>query len=523
MNQKKTEGGQLEEPRLRAARVAALFAASLPAYYGAIVVGGVLLIALWDAYPSQLLAGWFGVLVGVMLMRAAVHWAYKRFPDTSRDAALWERRFALATLAAGAVWTYVPVVLFPEGDPLLQTALVIIVGGVIIAGAALCAASPAAVYGLITLPLVALITQLMLQPDRIHRLLAVAVLLFGFVIVRMCREIRRSIVEAFQATLHNETLLERVEQTETRLRDAIESCPEGIAVWDAEDRLLVCNESYARMYGDGSNAAELVGTPFVRIVTRAWETEHSGTEAGDEHRRQWIEQRVQLHREGRGESHQYQARDRRWRQGSTMRMRGGGWVGLVADITELKEAQQKLRLAMEEGERREEMVRFLAYHDALTGLPNRRLLDDRLRQAVFQAQRRNTKLAAMLVDLDDFKQVNDSAGHRAGDAVLREVAMRLGGCVRKADTIARHGGDEFVIVIADLQAETDCRTVAEKILRSLATEFQVDGAGYTLGASIGISIFPADAGDADVLLRNADAAMYRAKQLGKNHYRYYGR
>src|SRR5258708_13342522 len=95
-----------------------------------------------------------------------------------------------------------------------------------------------------------------------------------------------------------------------------------------------------------------------------------------------------------------------------MRMRGGGWVGLVADITELKEAQQKLRLAMEEGERREEMVRFLAYHDALTGLPNRRLLDDRLRQAGFQAHRRNTNLAAMLAALADFNQLTPSPRHR---------------------------------------------------------------------------------------------------------------
>ena len=168
-------------------------------------------------------------------------------------------------------------------------------------------------------------------------------------------------------------------------------------------------------------------------------------------------------------------------------------------------------------------MRFLAYHDSLTGMPNRRLLDDRLKQAVYLAQRRDTKVAAMLIDLDDFKQVNDSVGHRAGDAVLREVAQRLAGCVRKADTLARHGGDEFVVVIPDLQLEADCQIVAEKILHALTPEFQADGRHFNLGASIGISIFPSDAGDGDALLRNADAAMYRAKQLGKNNYRFYGR
>jgi diguanylate cyclase (GGDEF)-like protein/PAS domain S-box-containing protein len=172
---------------------------------------------------------------------------------------------------------------------------------------------------------------------------------------------------------------------------------------------------------------------------------------------------------------------------------------------------------------REEAVRFLAYHDSLTGLPNRRLLDDRLAQAIHLAQRRDRKLAVMLIDLDDFKEVNDSLGHRAGDAVLREVAQRLALCVRKADTLARHGGDEFVIVVSDVQADADCRMVAEKVLRSLGAPLQVEGRALALGASLGISLFPTDAADGDALLRNADAAMYRAKQHGRNQYRFYGR
>jgi diguanylate cyclase (GGDEF)-like protein len=203
-----------------------------------------------------------------------------------------------------------------------------------------------------------------------------------------------------------------------------------------------------------------------------------------------------------------------WLAARGVPMRGGSGrvsriIGVCQDITERK--------------RREEMVHFLAYHDALTGLPNRRLLDDRLKQAVYQAQRRDARIAAMLVDLDDFKQVNDTAGHRAGDAVLREVAKRLGACVRKADTVARHGGDEFVILMADVHERADCQIVAEKILDALAAEFRIDGAAYKLGASIGISLFPSDAGDAEALLRNADVAMYRAKQFGKNQFRFYGR
>jgi diguanylate cyclase (GGDEF)-like protein len=184
-------------------------------------------------------------------------------------------------------------------------------------------------------------------------------------------------------------------------------------------------------------------------------------------------------------------------------------IGVSQDISERK--------------RQEEEVRYLAYHDTLTGLPNRRLLDDRLRQSVFAAQRRDAQLAVIVVDLDHFKEVNDTLGHKAGDAVLREVSNRLAGCVRKADTLARQGGDEFVIVIPDLALETDCSIVAEKILRTLVPEIRVDGRSFKIGASIGISLFPGDAGDAETLLRNADVAMYRAKELGRNNYRFYGR
>jgi diguanylate cyclase (GGDEF)-like protein/PAS domain S-box-containing protein len=184
-------------------------------------------------------------------------------------------------------------------------------------------------------------------------------------------------------------------------------------------------------------------------------------------------------------------------------------IGVSQDITERK--------------RREETEHHLAYHDTLTGLPNRRLLDDRLRQALHVAQRRDARLAVMLVDLDGFKEINDRRGHRAGDAVLLEVARRLAACVRKADTLARQGGDEFVVVLPEVAQESDCQVVADKILRALASPARVESEEFRLGASIGVSLYPADAGDGEALLRNADAAMYRAKRAGGNQIRYYGR
>lgn len=210
-----------------------------------------------------------------------------------------------------------------------------------------------------------------------------------------------------------------------------------------------------------------------------------------------------------GENAEYQSADGRWLRRAVRRLEGGATLEILADVTELRRAEQAMR--------------FLAYHDTLTGLPNRRLLDDRLRQAIRLAQRRDRMVATLLVHLDDFRQVNDSVGHEAGDAVLREVAERLTGCVRKADTLARAGADEFTLVVCDLKDEADCRIVADKVLEALGAEFRAGNRRLRLAVSIGISLFPADAGDGEALLRNADAAMVRAKQLGRNQVRFFAR
>jgi diguanylate cyclase (GGDEF)-like protein len=246
------------------------------------------------------------------------------------------------------------------------------------------------------------------------------------------------------------------------LRDAIKSFPDALAVWSADGKLIAASDLYARL---------AAAAP--------------------------------------GDAAEFQSADGRWLRRTLRRLDGGGSVELIADVTELRGAEQASR--------------FLAYHDQLTGLPNRRLLDDRLRQAIRLAERRDRMVAALLVHLDDFRQVNDALGHGAGDAVLREAAERLSGCVRKADTLARAGADEFALVVCDLKEAADCRVVAEKVLQALQPEFRLPGRRVRLGVSIGISLFPADAADGEALLRNADAATYRAKQVGRNQIRFFAR
>jgi diguanylate cyclase (GGDEF)-like protein/PAS domain S-box-containing protein len=164
---------------------------------------------------------------------------------------------------------------------------------------------------------------------------------------------------------------------------------------------------------------------------------------------------------------------------------------------------------------------YLASHDELSGLPNRALLQDRMRQTMAQADRSGKMVAILFIDLDRFKNINDSLGHNIGDVVLKAAAERLTGCVREVDTIARLGGDEFVVMLTDIERMEDVTAVAHKTLEAVSQPFTVGMYELFLTASIGISIYPKDGNHEDVLLKNADAAMYRAKESGKNRFEFF--
>jgi diguanylate cyclase (GGDEF)-like protein/PAS domain S-box-containing protein len=184
--------------------------------------------------------------------------------------------------------------------------------------------------------------------------------------------------------------------------------------------------------------------------------------------------------------------------------RSRGAIGATLDITERKRA--------------EEQIKSLAYHDSLTGLPNRRLFQDRLSMAVAQSHRNSQRLAVLFLDLDRFKSVNDSLGHAAGDRLIQDVAERLRTCLREGDTVARLGGDEFTLLLPGVAQVVDAARVAEKVLDALRVPFLIDERELLATASIGISLYPEDGRDADTLVKNADAAMYRAKQQGRDNY-----
>jgi diguanylate cyclase (GGDEF)-like protein/PAS domain S-box-containing protein len=169
----------------------------------------------------------------------------------------------------------------------------------------------------------------------------------------------------------------------------------------------------------------------------------------------------------------------------------------------------------------EERIQYLAQHDTLTDLPNRVLMRDRLHISMAQAQRWRQLIAALLIGLDRFKVLNDTFGPVVGDEILRETAQRLQQCTREGDTVARLGGDEFMILLPNLASPQVAAAVAQKVLQSVARPLQIRGEEIFMSASIGVSLFPEDARDADDLIRNADTAMYSAKRLGRNNYQFY--
>ncbi len=182
-----------------------------------------------------------------------------------------------------------------------------------------------------------------------------------------------------------------------------------------------------------------------------------------------------------------------------------GIMAITADITERKAT--------------EERIRHLAEHDFLTGLPNRVMLRDRLNQAI--AREHHQKVGLLFLDLDRFKNVNDSLGHHIGDKLLQLVGERLKSCVRAGDTVSRQGGDEFVIMMPDIESAESAARAAEKLLDAVAKPYFIDGHDLGISTSIGISLYPDDGLDLDTLLKNTDAAMYHAKERGRNNYQFF--
>jgi diguanylate cyclase (GGDEF)-like protein len=283
---------------------------------------------------------------------------------------------------------------------------------------------------------------------------------------------------------------------------AINNMSQGLCFFDAAHRLIVCNDRYIDMY-DLPHDRVGPGTPLTEIVDLRFEAGSFPAMSRDEY----------LHwRTNVAISNEPTDSIVELRNGRTFKIRhrpmpDGGWVATHEDITEQRQSEVK--------------IEYMAHHDALTDLANRVLLNERLEQALGRRIHREEMVAVHHLDLDQFKAVNDTFGHPVGDKLLKIVAERLRALVGETDTIARMGGDEFVIVQAPIADPADATVLAQLIIESMSAPFELDGHHAVIGASIGIAVGPNDGLRPDRLLRNADLALYRAKSDGRSTFRFF--
>jgi diguanylate cyclase (GGDEF)-like protein len=290
---------------------------------------------------------------------------------------------------------------------------------------------------------------------------------------------------------------------ETRTREAIiDSLSQGFVLYDAQDRIVMHNSHYLKLYPALTEVA-VPGASYGEVVACEIASAERvvGIERGEE-----LRERLDQHRNPHNVFERQIAAEQ-WILVNEQRTRDGGTVVLYTDISELKH--------------REKQIRHLAFHDALTGLPNRALFNHRINRALARARRQGTTAAVMCIDVDHFKNVNDSLGHSAGDAVLKAISERLRECIRETDTIARLGGDEFGIVLTDLDAPEYTTHLASRLIAAASQSIDLGGHQVVSGISIGIAISTTDGDDSDGLLKNADLALYRAKGDGRGTFRFF--
>ncbi|HSV28211.1 MAG TPA: diguanylate cyclase [Candidatus Omnitrophota bacterium] len=292
---------------------------------------------------------------------------------------------------------------------------------------------------------------------------------------------------------------EALREREERLQGILSSVAEGIVAINDSGRIESANPAAEKMFGYDRNN-KLVGRDFSDLMP---------AELRDRH-----EHFFNAYMSGL-----FPTMMNRTVEGMGQRANGSVFA-MEISVSELRHGRHRLFTAIlrdiSERKEHEDRIRRLAHHDSLTGLPNRNLLNDRMNHALARVKRNGGRMAVLYVDLDRFKPINDTLGHEAGDAVLREVARRLTSCIRSSDTVARVGGDEFVVVVEEIGRSTEAALVAKKIIDTLGRPIHYGDTPCTIGASIGAAVFPDDGETMDEVCKAADIAMYRVKRAGRN-------
>ncbi|MDE1461448.1 putative bifunctional diguanylate cyclase/phosphodiesterase [Spartinivicinus poritis] len=297
-----------------------------------------------------------------------------------------------------------------------------------------------------------------------------------------------------------ESTNKEIEKAKVQLSDAIESMSEGFVLFDEQDHLILCNQHFRNFYSLTLLPDQASFQDILRIMYR------EGVVSVDVPLETWIKS-IMLTRDKVGQAHLIELNQDRFIEFREYATSDSGVVGIHTDITDRKMAEQRLQ--------------YLASYDLLTNLPNRVMFQHELKKNINRAERFEGIVALFFIDLDKFKDVNDTLGHMVGDELLKKVADILLNSIRGFDIAARLGGDEFAVISSGLRSEVEVENMAQRMNDLLNCTVNCQGHTIHIGASIGVTLFPYDGNDCDQLLKNADMAMYEAKNLGRNQYRMY--
>ena len=458
---------------------------------GAVALGTAMVFA--GRRPTIAVAAWLLFMLTILALRLWAWHAQRHAPMDPAKAPAWARQFTLGAAATGFAWGLAGVLFYAPDSRVSQTFLPFIMAGMVGGSVTALTGHMPAYLAFSICTLVPFALRLVAEGDGPHLVMATLVFLYLLGMGLLAKTVNASMIAAVRLAAENEELVAALREKTAQLEATFDNVNQGVAVFDREGRLATWNPRHRELHG---YPADL----YRRGVAIGEFLRHGGQTAmaapGGVRQKQPQDPcspaaPVRFEQPGAGG---------RVLEVERNPMPGGGFVSTSTDVTERKRTEARML--------------HLAQHDALTGLPNRLLFDDRLQQAMARCRRTGTLMAVVLLDLDNFKQVNDAFGHRVGDQVLKQTGERLRSALRESDTVARIGGDEFAFVLQDLPDLATATSLASKITRQLGQPFELEEGVWQLSASLGIALFPNNGASAEQLLQNADLAMYRAKASG---------
>ena len=502
------------EEKIYAEQVALLYH-NAPLAYISNVINATLLIFVESPYiPFRSLLIWYSCLMLLTAFRTLLVYQYYHTDFTYLKIHRWNRMYLAGTGLSGLIWGSSAIYLFPTDVIGPQYFVVIILAGMTAASVSVLAARLETFLVFVIPAILPLSGQLFYQGDTISTLMAVVTLIFLVGITIAARSMHRTILTSLTLRFDNHELLEEIEvrvkveqalfQEKDRLLITLASLAEGVVISSADSSIEFLNPAAEQLTGYSNAQAE--GQSLSDILTCLDENTGSSTrEATERCLKDAARSEKNILLINHLGKEQYIEEIATPLKDPTNKIIGA--VTILRDVTLQRKHQQQLA--------------FQANHDALTRLPNRTLLLDRIYHAIAKAKRDQSLIAILFIDLDRFKAVNDTVGHAAGDMLLVTVAERLLKSVREQDTVARLGGDEYIIVLENITQKAQVSDIVNKITNSLLAPFTIKDHEFTVTSSIGMSVFPEDGEDAVSLLKNADAAMYSSKKLGRNRAQFF--